>query len=262
MRLIIPVILAFLSGCASSPETDDSSEKNDTSMSTMSDSSSMYTDSMAGATLTDLQKADGWQLLFDGKSKAGWHGYLRKGNLSSWKVEDGTLFLDVASDGSHIGEDILTDDDYENFHLKVDWKISKNGNSGIMFGVKESPEFEYDYYTGPEMQVLDNKGHPDGKIIKHRAGDLYDLISSKPETVKPVGEWNTAEIIKNKDSLQLVLNGTTVVKTTLWDNNWKKLVAGSKFKQWPSFGTFKSGKIALQDHGNKVWYKNIMIKKL
>jgi hypothetical protein len=263
MRLIIPVILAFLAGCGSGPETGDSSEtKNDSSMSTMSDSSSMSADSAAGVSLTDAQKADGWQLLFDGKSKSGWHGYLRKGNLESWKVADGALHLDVPGDGKHIGEDIVTDDDFENFHFKVDWKISKAGNSGIIFLVKESPEFEYDYYTGPEMQVLDNDGHPDGKIIKHRAGDLYDLITSKPETVKPVGEWNTAEIIKNKDSLQLVLNGTAVVKTKLWDNNWKKLVAGSKFKQWPSFGTFKSGKIALQDHGNQVWYRNIMIKKL
>jgi hypothetical protein len=128
--------------------------------------------------------------------------------------------------------------------------------------VNESPKYDYDYYTGPEMQVLDNDKHDDGKIPKHRAGDLYDLISGHPETVKPVGEWNTAEIIKKNDDLELKLNGTSIVKTKLWDAAWKKLVAGSKFKQWPDFGTFKSGRFALQDHGHKVWYRNIKLLKL
>jgi hypothetical protein len=112
------------------------------------------------------------------------------------------------------------------------------------------------------MQVLDNERHPDAKIPKHRAGDLYDLIAAHPETAKRAGEWNTAEIIKNKDSLELRLNGPTVVKTKLWDANWKKLVKNSKFKQWPDFGTFKKGVIALQDHGNKVTYRNIKIRIL
>jgi len=255
MRILFPVIAALVISCGDATDTRDSELTNDTAMSASSDSASPNT-------LTAAEQSEGWQLLFDGQSKAGWHSYLKKGDLAAWKVEDGNLMLDIDTTKKHVDEDMVTDEDYENFHLKIDWKISKDGNSGIMFSVKESPEFQNDYHTGPEMQVLDNNGHPDAKINKHRAGDLYDLIASSPETVKPAGEWNTAEIIKNGDSLEFRLNGPTVVKTTMWDDNWKKMVAGSKFKEWPAFGTFKSGKIALQDHGNQVWYRNIKIRKL
>ena len=259
MRLIIPVVFAlFVASCGDSNQAD--ADNRTDSSSTTSDS--VNAGSMAANTLTDTEKNEGWQLLFDGQTKNGWHSYNNTGNLASWKVEDGALLLDVDTNGEHTGEDMVTDEEYENFHLKIDWKISQNGNSGIIFSVKESPKYANDYFTGPEMQVLDNDGHADGKIVKHRADDLYDLITASPETVKPVGEWNTAEIYKNGDTLELRLNGPTVVKTTLWNDNWKKLVAGSKFKQWPDFGTFKSGKIALQDHGNKVWYRNIKIRKL
>ena len=113
-----------------------------------------------------------------------------------------------------------------------------------------------------EMQVLDNNGHPDAKIIKHRAGDLYDLITSSPEMVKPYGEWNHAEIKCLNGKLDFYLNGTNVVSTMLWDDNWKKMVAGSKFKYMPAFGTYKKGHIGLQDHGNDVEFKNIKIKRL
>jgi hypothetical protein len=113
-----------------------------------------------------------------------------------------------------------------------------------------------------EMQVLDNNGHPDAKIVSHRAGDLYDLIVSSEETVKPVGEWNLAEIISKDGNLELHLNGVMIVSTTLWTPEWEALIAKSKFKTMTGFGTFKKGKIALQDHGDEVWFKNIRIKKL
>lgn len=202
----------------------------------------------------------GWQVLFDGKTTKGWHTYGKNNVGPRWKIADGALFID---NSVKEGGDIVTDEEFENFDLKLEWKISANGNSGIIFNIKEDAEkYKETYKTGPEIQVLDNDGHPDGKIIKHRAGDLYDLIKSSSEPVKPVGEWNAVEIISNKGKLQIFLNGTNVVTTTMWDDNWKQLIANSKFKDMPDFGTFKKGKIALQDHGNAVWYRNIKIKKL
>lgn len=202
----------------------------------------------------------GWKPLFDGKTTKGWHSYGQKKAGAQWEVKDGALHLDKSKGG---GGDLLTDAAYSNFDLKLEWKISPKGNSGILFYVHEdTARYEEPYYTGPEMQVLDNDGHPDGKIHKHRAGDLYDLIPCTKETVRPVGEWNEAEIYCKNGDLKLFLNGVNVVSTTLWNDGWKALVAGSKFKQWPDFGTFRTGRIDLQDHGNEVWYRNIKIKEL
>jgi hypothetical protein len=216
--------------------------------------------------LSEQDKADGWQLLFDGQSTKGWHKYGNEPVGSAWKIEDGTIWLDTASKQNGKiagGGDILTDEEYENFHLKLEWKISAAGNSGIMFNVNEDTvKYKRPYETGPEMQIVDNDGHPDGKIVKHQAGDLYDLIACNKKTVKPAGEWNKVEIKLLNGKLDLFLNGENVVSTTMWDDNWNKLVAGSKFTQWPGFGTFRKGKICLQDHDNMVWFRDIKIKKL
>ena len=204
----------------------------------------------------------GFKPLFDGKTTKGWHSYGKNSAGAGWKVEDGVLYFDPDAAQNGEGGDLVTDAEFEDFHLKLDWKIAPNGNSGIIFYVNEDPsKYQNTYSTGLEMQVLDNDGHIDGKITKHRAGDLYDLIQSKSEPVKKVGEWNTAEVISKKGKLTLILNGIVVVETVLWDANFNKLIEGSKFAEWPGFGTFKKGKIALQDHGNKVWFRNIMIKE-
>ncbi|HEX5026343.1 MAG TPA: DUF1080 domain-containing protein [Agriterribacter sp.] len=213
-------------------------------------------------TLSKKEKNQGWQLLFDGTTTKGWHTFNKPDLGSTWDVQDGAFHHKSGAEGREGGGDAVSAEEYGDFHLKVDWKISPNGNSGIIFLAKEEPKYEHSYYTGPEMQVLDNNGHPDGKIIKHRAGDLYDLITSKPENVKPVGEWNTSEIKIKNGKLELWQNGVKVVSTTLWDNNWNAMVAGSKFKNMEDFAKSKTGHIVLQDHGNEVWFKNIKIRKL
>ena len=216
-------------------------------------------------TLTKEEIKDGWELLFDGKTTKGWHSYNKKVAGSSWKVDNGTIHLNAAEkDNFQIrdGGDLLTDQEFDNFDLKLEWKIDTCGNSGIIFFIHEDPKYKYCWETGPEMQVLDNKCHPDAKIIKHRAGDLYDLISCSKETVKPALQWNKVEIKSVNGKLDLLLNGVNVVSTQLWDDGWKKMLAGSKFKSMPDFGTYKKGHIAIQDHGNNVWFRNIKIKKL
>jgi len=206
-----------------------------------------------------------WTPLFDGKTFAGWSKYGGGEVGKAWKIENGAMYLDAANKATwQKGDagDIVTNEEYENFHFKYEWKIAPNGNSGVIFLVHESEEYPYPWQTGPEMQVLDNVGHKDAKIISHRAGDLYDLIVSSQETVKPAGEWNQAEIRINKGKLDLFLNGVNIVSTQLFTPEWKALIAKSKFKNMPGFGTFSKGKIALQDHGDVVHYRNLMIKKL
>ncbi|RAI84652.1 3-keto-disaccharide hydrolase [Algoriphagus yeomjeoni] len=214
-------------------------------------------------TVSESQEEE-WVDLFANNDFSKWHKYNGGDAIDAWKIENGEVYLDVENIDKEAGEggDIVTNEEYENFHLKYDWKIAENGNSGLIFYVQEAPEYENTYNTGLEMQVLDNDGHPDAKIISHRAGDLYDLIVSSEETVKPHGEWNSAEIISNNGQLDLILNGTTVVSTTLWTPEWEALVADSKFKNMPNWGTFKKGRIALQDHSDLVYFKNVMIKKL
>lgn len=225
------------------------------------------TEDTATATETTATPAESeWVSLFDGSTLNGWHSYGKSAPGKAWIIDSGAIKLNASSKKDYQtegGGDLVTNDEFENFDLKMEWKISKNGNSGIVFYIHEdTAKYKESWNTGLEMQVLDNDGHSDGKIPKHRAANLYDLIAASPENVKGPGEWNQAEIISNKGQLELYLNGVKVVSTTLWNDDWKQMIAGSKFKDMPDWGTFTKGHIALQDHGNDVWYRNIMIKKL
>jgi cytochrome c len=216
-------------------------------------------------TLTDAEKQSGWKLLFDGKTTSGWRAFKSDKIGSAWKVKDGALYLDNSKkkDWQTVGGgDIVTNEEYENFELSLEWKLQKCGNSGVIFNVVEADKYDYVWQTGPEMQVLDNICHPDGRIEKHRAGDLYDLIESKFVAVNPAGEWNQARLISNNGKYEFWLNGYKVVEFTMHDDQWNEMVKKSKFKDMPDFGKATKGHISLQDHGDQVWYRNIKIREI
>lgn len=213
---------------------------------------------------TEVMSENEWIELFNGQDLSGWKGYGKDAPGDAWKVVDGVIHFDAnakKNEGAS-GGDLVTLDSFGDFHLKLEWKISENGNSGIMFYVQDNGEYNAPYHTGPEYQLLDNDGHPDGKITTHRTADLYDLIESSSEPVRPVGEWNETEIISKDGKLEFYLNGVNTVTTTMWDEQWDQMVAGSKFKDMPGFGKYQEGRIVLQDHNDDVWFRNIQIKKL
>lgn len=215
--------------------------------------------------LSEKEIEDGWELLFDGKSTAGWHKYGNAPVGAAWKVANGELFLDASvKENWQIkgGGDIVTDNEYDNFHLKLEWKVDTGGNSGIMFLIHEDKKYKYPWETGPEMQVLDNERHNDAKIHKHRAGDLYDLIACTKETVKSALQWNAVEIRCENGNLKFWLNGENVVSTTLWNENWKNMLKSSKWANHSDFSIYRKGRIGLQDHGDRVWFRNIKIRRL
>lgn len=210
--------------------------------------------------LTSKEKKQGWELLFDGETTGGWHTYLKEEAGAAWTVSDGALMF--KSGNKEGGGDLVTDKEYGNYELSLEWKISEGGNSGIIFNVHEDPEFRATYVTGPEMQVLDNEKAHDNKEDDHLAGSLYDMIAVGRDVTKPAGQWNQARLRLNQGQLTLWLNGTETADVKIGSEEWKELIAGSKFKDWEHFAEYTKGHIALQDHGHPVWYRNIKIREL
>lgn len=199
------------------------------------------------------------QLLFNGKNTEGWHTYLKPKAEAAWQVVDGALQLDPKAEGQG---DLVTDKEYENFELSLDWKIAEGGNSGVIFDVHEDPAFHATYETGIEMQVLDNKNAEDNKKENHLAGSLYDMQAPSQNVAKPAGEWNMAKIRKQNGHLTFYLNNVKTIDTQMGSPEWQALINNSKFKTWKNFAAYPKGHIALQDHGAQVAFKNIRITEL
>lgn len=214
-------------------------------------------------TLSATEKSDGWILLFDGETTNGWHTYNKNLVTKNWAVAGGALVMDPKSGDTDNSGDIVTNNAYENYEFTTDWRISEGGNSGIIFDIKEEPQFSATYNTGAEMQVLDNIKADDNKNENHLAGLLYDMSGtaalSKP---KAVGDWNQARIIQKNGHLTFYFNGVKTLDTQFGSDEWKKMVGNSKFKTWPNFMLSPKGKIAFQDHGHEVAFRNVKIKPL
>ncbi|MCU0634011.1 MAG: DUF1080 domain-containing protein [Gemmatimonadaceae bacterium] len=196
----------------------------------------------------------GWRSLFDGRTTAGWHHLRQSGPPTGWGVVDGALTR------TGPGGDIVSADQFANFELALEWKISPGGNSGIFYRV--DPSSEKTHESGAEMQVLDDARHADGKSRLTSAGALYALVASPPGHLKPVGEWNAVRIVVNGAHVEHWLNGTKVVEYELWSPDWERRVRESKFSEVPTYGRARRGHIALQDHGDWVAYRNIRIREL
>ena len=203
-----------------------------------------------------------WTSLFDGKTMNGWHGFNKKGEIKNWAIEDSALVCLGAAADAH-GGDIVSDSAYEDFELQWEWKITKGGNSGVMYHVVETEKFKAPYETGPEYQMIDDIGFPEKLEDWQKTGADYAMnLANDKKKVMPVGEWNTSKIIFNKGHVEHWLNGEKIVEFQAWDDKWNKEKAEGKWKDYPGYGLAKKGLIALQDHGNKAYFKNIMIRPL
>ena len=221
---------------------------------------SFLQDSTTNKTSDKALKRGKWEVLFDGKSTEHWRGFRKDYLPSEWIIENGTLTLTKKGGGY-----IVTKEQYSNFELKLDWKISEAGNSGVFFHVSENPAYKYVYHTGPEVQILDDEKHPDavkGLEGTHKAGANYDLQAPFVSSVKPAGKWNKFVLKVQNGRVQHWLNGKKVQDYQLGSTEWKRMVAKSKFASMLDYGRLGSGHISLQDHGNRVWFRNIKIRRL
>jgi hypothetical protein len=215
------------------------------------------------AETTNMNAENGkWISLFDGKTLNGWHGYNKTAEIKNWTIEEAAMVCLGAAKGD-TGGDIVSDAEYENFELKWEWKITKEGNSGVMYHVVEDPKYKAPYETGPEYQMIDDIGYP-GKLEEwQKTGADYAMnLTNDKKKLKPVGEWNTSTIVFNKGHVEHWLNGEKIVEFEAWTEAWKKEKAEGKWKDFPDYGFSKKGRIALQDHGHKAYFKNIMIREL
>ena len=224
--------------------------------------------------LVDSRKGE-WISLFDGKTTEGWHYYNGGEIEDTWFVKDGMLTFDPKSRGEKDKKyDIVTNENFTNFVLSIEWNVAECGNSGLFWGVKEDKRFVSPYLTGPEIQILDNERHSDAfmKPKYHQAGASYDIVQPSKDVCNPAGEWNHFLLTVNHEinNANVKLNGTEVVSFPINGPEWEDLISTCKFRdkstynyiEAPEFGKYKTGKIGLQDHGDRVSFRNIKIKRL
>ena len=210
--------------------------------------------------LTADEKTEGWALLFDGKSLKGWRIFKNLPN-NSWEVQSGALHCKPFSDGAeNLRSDLITTEQYENFELAFQWKISHQGNSGVMFRVSE--EYDQTYASGPEYQVIDELNYPGDLPPENKAAANFGMHATDNALVYPAGQWNDGKIIVQGNAVEHWLNGTRVLTYEINSENWSARKKASKWKDFPGYASVRKGYIALQDHGNEVWYRNIKIRNL
>jgi hypothetical protein len=204
-----------------------------------------------------------WTVLFNGQNLEGWRSYGASEPAPAWIVEDDAIVLNVDENVDETtGGDLITQDQYENFELELEWKISEGGNSGVFFGVREIEGQDVAYESGIEMQILDNDRHVDGRTPETSAGACYALYAPEKDALRPVGEYNQVRLVVNDGNVEHWLNGQKIVSYVIGSDDWNERVANSKFADWEHFARYRKGHIGLQDHTDRVWFRNIRIRPL
>ncbi len=207
--------------------------------------------------LSAQEKAAGWKLLFDGRTTAGWHGYNRGTVPDRWRIVDGALTL---LPGGEPRIDLVTEDEYDDFELAFEWKVAPGGNSGVLYRVVEGKAPAY--ATGPEYQILDNAGNRDGQRPETSAASCYGLYGPPRDLTRPAGEWNRGRILVEGNRVEHGLNGERVVTYDIGSPDWRRRVQARHFKDMPGYGKAPAGRIALQDQGLGVAYRNLKVRPL
>lgn len=249
LGILLSVMMAIVLSCGKVNKTDPKALFDD------------VTKNQTPNTLTNKEKRNGWMLLFDGTTTTGWHGYNMKVFPDCWKIEDACLTMNTV--GSKESQDIITNDKYRDFAISLEYKMTKACNSGVIFQVAEDTMYKFPYETGPEFQIIDQDNWV-GDTLKDWQinGANYGMYAPMAKPYKPLGEWNQLFLFVKGNNVTQILNGVVVVTYVKNSEEWTKLRNSGKWAAFPDWGKFDEGFISLQNHGTKVWFRNIKLMKL
>ena len=211
-------------------------------------------------TLSEQESSNGWKLLFNGNDFSGWHGYNMNDVPDFWIIENQAMTMTTT--GGSESQDVITDEVYDNFALSLEYRLTDSANSGIIYHVKEDSIYKFPYETGPEYQIIDEEGWQGELEDWQISGANYAMHPPKARPYKPVGAWNHALLVVNGNKVTHILNGEVLVEFEKYSEDWKKLRDSGKWNDFPDYGKFDKGHISLQNHGTKVWFRNVKIKEL